>query len=102
MELEERNNLRFHNFKNEMIAFTQCWRLHLRRLLVEVMIIVRGHTLELYNEVTKWLGVYLNTGLQFLAPKNLFLEMLLQSENRMRSLRSMNRLTSTIIQKIQV
>lgn len=63
----ERNHIAFDNCKEKMPAFTKHWKPDLRQRLTEVRITVSGHTLGFNTEVTRWLRVYLDTGLRFRA-----------------------------------
>lgn len=57
-----------------MLTFTRHRKPDLRRGLADARVTVRSHTLRFNTEATCWLRVYLNTGLQLKANKNLSLE----------------------------
>lgn len=92
----------FANSKDEMIAFTRHRNPYLRTKLTDARIIVKGHTLVFNTEVTRWLAVYLDTGLQFWAQKNRSLEKAKKAEDRVCRLKSTNGLEPDLVQRIQV
>lgn len=57
-----------------MIAFIHKRKADLRKRLDETRITVRGHIMRFNIETTRWLGMYLDTGLQLRAHKNVSLE----------------------------
>lgn len=55
--------------------------------LVEFRITVKGRTMRFNLEATRWLGMFLDTDLQFQAHENITLEKAKQKEDRVRGLR---------------
>lgn len=74
VEWRDRNHVAFDNSKNEILAFRRRRKPNQKQRLTEARITVRGHMLGFNTEVTCWLGVYLDTELQFKVHKNLLLE----------------------------
>lgn len=61
---------------------------------------MRGHTLDFNTEATRWLGVYLDTELQFRSYKGLLLEKARKAEDRVRQIGSTNGPELSIIRRI--
>lgn len=57
-----------------MIAFTWRRKADVQKRLAKSRITVRGHTIGCNVEATRWLGMYLNTVLQFWKHKNMSLQ----------------------------
>lgn len=74
MQWGEKNHVVFNNSTDEMLAFTRHRKPYLKRRLAKDRITVRGYMLGFNTKMTHWLRVYLDTGLQFRAHKNLSLE----------------------------
>lgn len=85
-----------------MITFTQRQKLDLKSKLANTRIIVRGHTLAFNTEAIKWLKVYLDTGLQFHAHRNLMFEKAQKAEDKVCQLESTSRHEPGLIRKIQL
>lgn len=92
----------FDNYKDEVIALTQHRKSNIRRKLGDIRITVRGHTLGFTTEATRWLVVYLDTGLQFQAQIRLPLKKMRKAEDRVRRLGRTNRLNPSLIRRIQM
>lgn len=92
----------FDNFKDEILAFTRRRRPELKRRLAGARITVKGYTLCFNTEVTRCLGVYLDTGFKVRARKILSLEKARRAKNRVCRLGSANGLAPGLIRKIQV
>lgn len=97
MKWRGRNHATFDNSKDDMIIFTRYQKPNLSRRLIEARITVRDHKLKLNTEATQWVEVYLHSRLQFWAHKSLLLEKAQKTEDRVRRLRSTNRLTPSVI-----
>lgn len=65
-----------------MIAFTKIWKPELMRRIAEARISVHRHTMRFNGEAHRWLEVYVDTGLQSRAQRNLTLENPRKAENR--------------------
>lgn len=98
----ERNHVVFDNFKTEMIAFTKRRKADLKRTLEKSRITVRGHTIGFNFETTRWLKMYLDTGLHFQAHKNISLEKARSAEDRVRKLGSTCGLEPRLLQRVEV
>lgn len=85
-----------------MLTFTRRQKPDQKQRLAEVRIPVRGYILGLNSEPTRWLGVYLDTDLQFRAYKNISQEKIRRAEDRVRRLGSANEQVPGLIRKIQV
>lgn len=73
-EWKERNYVAFDNLKNEAIAVRRRRKPELKMRIAETRFTVHRHTMSFNTEDTRWLRVYLNSGLQFRVHKNLTLE----------------------------
>lgn len=100
MEWRERNHVVFDNSKNEMIVFTRQRKVDLRKQLAEARIAVREHTTGFNVEARRLLGVYLDTGLQFLANKNVSLEKVKRVKERVWRLGSTHSLEPELIRQV--
>lgn len=76
--------------------------MELKSRLAVSKITVTGHTFEYNTEATRWLGVYLDTGLLLLSQKNHSLEKARWAVDKVRRLGSVNGLAPGLIQKIQL
>lgn len=88
VEWRERNYVAFDNSKNKMIMFTRGRNLDLRKLLAQPRITIKRHNMRFNFKATKWLGMYLDIGLQFCAHKNISLENAKYVEDRVHRLGS--------------
>lgn len=84
----ESNHIAFNNSKDDMMAFTRRRNADMRRRLAEARISARMCTMRFNVEATKWLGMSLDTDLQFWAHKNISLEKAKRAEDWVRRLRS--------------
>lgn len=53
VKLEDQNHMKFNNTKNEMIVSTRRRRHDLKRMITDVRITLRGHTMSFNTEVTR-------------------------------------------------
>lgn len=81
MEWGKHNHIVFENTIDEMITFTRRQKLDRKRKITETRITVYEYTMEFNTEMTSWLGVYLDTELQFQANKNPTLEIINRIKN---------------------
>lgn len=98
----ERNHVTFPNSEYEILPFTRRRKVDLKRTLAEARITVGGHIIRFNTEATRWLGVYLDRGLQILTHKNPSLEKARKADDKVRRLESTNRLVSSLKGKIQI
>lgn len=80
-----------------MDSFTRRRKPEIKRRIVEVKITVRTNTMSFNNEVTKWLGVYLDSGLQFRAHKSLTLKKATYAEDKVGHLAAMRSLARGLV-----
>lgn len=85
---------------DKMITFTRQRKTDPRKHLAEVQITVRGNTMKFNVEATRYQGMYLDTGLQFWAHKNISLEKAKQVEDRVRRLGSTYGLDPVLIRRV--
>lgn len=69
-----RNDVGFGNSKDKMITITKGWKPDQKQRLAQARIKVKGKTFGFNPELSRWLEVYLNSGLQLWVLKNLLLE----------------------------
>lgn len=98
----ERNYVAFNNSKDDMIAFHRRRKAYQWKRLLEALKTVRKHTMKFNIEATKWLGMYLEIGLQFRKQKNISLEIVKCAEDRVRKLGSTHVLEPGLIRKVQI
>lgn len=98
----ERSYITLNNSKNKMITFTRRRKTALRNWLAEAQITVRGYTTGFNVEATRWLGMYMDTDLQFRVHRNISLQKAKHTENRVQRLGSIYSLEPGLIRQVHV
>lgn len=83
-----------------MIVLTRRKKLNLDVRIAKVRITLLRHTKEFYMEVTRLLGVYLNTKPQFEAHKNLTVKKAKKARDRVQYLGATRVLALELVQKL--
>lgn len=83
--------------KNEITVFTRRRKPELKKKISETKITVCRHTMVFNTTVIRWLGVDLDTGLQFMTHKNHMLEKTRRVDDRVQSLTSITDLALELV-----
>lgn len=102
MEWGEDNHAEFDDTKNEIIAFTRKRKPVLKKRIAEVRFTVRGYIIGFNTKGTRWLGVYLDTGLQYRVYNNHILKKDWKAEDTVWHLAATKGLVLVQVQRIQV
>lgn len=92
----------FDNAKDETIPFMRRRKPELKKRIAKGRFTILGHTMGSNIKATRWLGVYLDSGLQFMTHKNLTPEKARRAEDRVRCLVAKRRLALGLVRRIHV
>lgn len=85
-----------------MISFPRRREPELKREILEARITIGGYTMSFNSETTRWLGIYLDTGLQFRLNRNLTPEKARCAVNRIWSLAAIRGMAPELVWWIRV
>lgn len=94
------NNVIFDIDKTEAVLFTK--KRKIRRNIRRYNLEFQGQTIPFNREATRWLGIWLDTGLELKEHYKIRLQKAQQAENRLRSISSNYGLAAGLVRRVQI
>ena len=94
------NNVIFDIDKTEAVLFTK--KRKIRRNIRRYKLEIQGQTIPFNQEATRWLGIWLDTGLELKEHYKIRLQKAQQTENRLRSISSTYGLAAGLVRRVQI